>query len=195
MTGVSVIAKWWMKTSEPFLPAPAVISPKKGLTWCGRKMEAPSQCRALKSEAWQSQGRVQLSPSAAAFLASKECLSGNKCPLIEPLSFPGLVLLQFVLHVSLSVMLNQAADIFQLHPTYFLLQDCSLSRGLDSQQKVNSTSGKRVSGCPSSQAVFNPAPTNVGGSASVGGLLVERLFTTLWLGNGFIVKVEDRQKL
>lgn len=69
---MSVIAKRWMKTSEPFLPAPAVISPKNDLTWCGRKMEAPSQCKALKNQAWQSQGRVQLSPSTAAFLASND---------------------------------------------------------------------------------------------------------------------------
>lgn len=75
----------------------------------------------------------------------------------------------FLPHVSLSAMVNQVVDIFQLHPTYFLLQDCSLSRGLDSQQKVNSAPGKQVSGCPSPQVVPNPAPTNV--AESVGGLL------------------------
>lgn len=63
------------------------------------------------------------------------------------------------------------------------------------QQQVNSAPGKQVNGCPLSQVVLSPAPTNVGGSASVGRLLAERLFTRLRLGNGFIVKVEDKQKL
>lgn len=130
-----------------------------------------SECH-LKNEAWQPQGCVRLSPSAAAFLASNECLSGPKCLLIEPLSFLGSVLLQFVLHVS--AMVNQVADIYHLHPIYFVLQDCNLSRGLDLQENVNSAPGKQVSGCPSSQVVLNPAPTNVGGSASGGGLLVKR---------------------